>query len=336
MKKIFYGLVFVLLASFIYLFITTPYEEEVANDELAPSEVFVYETEVENKNECVSFEKYDSKRKVCSFECADENECADLNRQAQDEFASWADELEKEAAPVAEKNIKNDDTSEKATYKVLSGEKITFLNGDDTQEYRKIWDDIKDLSPDSLSDKYIEEFQVFDNESDDTLAFVDDADGNGKWRIAVNLSSHKSSSLREQKSTLIHELAHIISLNGSQVSDDDKKCNTLKLDEGCTKSDSYINTFYQAFWKNIKNKDSVKFDKNKYVTDYATTNEVEDFAESFTFFVLEKNLEDTENTLRDQKIKSFYNFTELVDIRSDMRKQLSKDVIRAKKAISYK
>ena len=94
-------------------------------------------------------------------------------------MATWTDELSNTKSPVQEKNIKGDDKSLKAEYAVSKGEIITLQTGKDSTEYQNIWGEIKDLSPDSLSDKYIEQYQVFDNKNDDTLAFVDDEDGNG-------------------------------------------------------------------------------------------------------------------------------------------------------------
>lgn len=290
-------------------------------------EILVYETDADRASDCSSYEEYDSVRKVCSFECVDENECNDIQTQIDDELNSWTDELKKDKSPVAEKSIKEGDESQIADYKVALGEKISLVSGKDTEENRQIWDEIKSLSPDDISDKYIEEYQVFDNAGDDTLAFVDDEDGNGKWRIAVNLSGRNDSNEREQKTTIIHELGHIISLNLSQVDPNIEKqnCNTFYLEEGCTKINSYINNFKNLFWKNVSNQE---YDENKFVTEYAASSEVEDFAESFAFFVLEQNP-------TKPKLKFFYSYPEFVVIRSDMRNSLSQGIVRARKYPSF-
>ena len=68
------------------------------------------------------------------------------------------------------------------------------------------------------------------------------------------------------------------------------------------------------------------------MTDYATTNEVEDFAETFAFFVLGKVGQEG-NEIKDQKIRSMYSFPALVQIRLDMRNALSADIVRAKKML---
>lgn len=299
------------------------------------NENFVYETEVESASDCASFELYDEERKVCSFECANESECAEMEKLIDQEFSSWTDELEKDTGKVEEKAIASNDKSLRAEYSVASGERISLTKGKDNEKYKSIWQEISDLSPDSLSDNYIDTFQIFENNSDDTLAFVDDEDMDGKWRVAVNLSGYNSSTERENKSTFIHELAHIISLNSSQVNPNIEKndCNTFHVDEGCAKSSSYLNIFQSKFWagQNKNAQGGLEFSKDKFVTEYASTNEVEDLAESFAFFVLSsEGLDDSLE--KNQKINSFYNYSELVSMRKDMRKVLSADIVRAKKS----
>ena len=290
------------------------------------SEIHVYETEVDGPSDCASFEIYDATQKVCSFECSTENECSDLQKQADEEFADWTDELEKDRTPVAEKKI-TEDSDKVATYSVNPTEKILLINGQDKPEYQAIWNEIKSLSPDYISDKYIDSYEVFNNTSDDTLAFVADDDGNGKWTVGINLAGYTASTKRENKMTIIHELGHIISLNSSQVSPDVDTCPNLVLDEGCANKNSVINIFWSKYWRDI---DEPEFDQNKFVTEYAATSETEDFAETFAFFVLEKD-SGFGNSIKDQKIKSLYSHPELVEIRKQMRSTLVRDVIRARK-----
>jgi hypothetical protein len=297
------------------------------------SEQIVYETEVDSVDDCSSFEKYDELRKVCSYECNTESECTDIQNEIDKELDSWAEELEKDTEPVQEKFIREDDKSLKGEYSVDDDEKITLKSGDDKEEFRKIWGEISELSPGWLSQKYIEEYQVFDNAKDDTLAFVDDEDGNGKWRVAVNLYGYKTSTEKENKSTFIHELGHIISLNLSQVAPNIPKesCKNFFLDEGCTYPNSYLNIFKNRFWSGSSSQD---FDETRFVTEYASTNEVEDLAESFAFFVLSDSKSVVGEEEKNKKVKSFYDHSELVRVREGMRSSLSKDILRAKKKIN--
>ena len=107
---------------------------------------------------------------------------------------------------------------------------------------------------------------------------------------------------------------------------------------GCMKNNSYMNKFFQEFWVDIypsfkwfyEFDDYDKFEdhndlfyqkyKTQFVTWYAATNPDEDFAESFTIFVLKEK--PTKSTIADQKILFFYDFPELVEMRDFIRKNL--------------
>jgi hypothetical protein len=80
------------------------------------------------------------------------------------------------------------------------------------------------------------------------IAYVSDDDGNGKWKVDINLPVHTSSDIKEQKATLIHELSHIITLNKDQFIASSGVCPNYETDEGCTKSTSYMNNFVKKFW----------------------------------------------------------------------------------------
>lgn len=335
MKKIITGIAVILLLLGAYIFFTNETESTYYDVDLsqmrettgAPRELISYETEVDGPEECSSFEQYDADAGVCYFECATEQECADIQSGIDDELAGWADEESKDQSPMSEEV--SGDASTLASYAVSSGEKIRLESGTDAQEYKTLWSEISQLSPDNISNSYIETYEVYDDAQSDTLAFVDDEDQNGKWRIAVNLAGRRDSSEREQKATIIHELSHIITLNTSQVKPNFTTCNTYELPEGCTNSNSYINTFYTAYWKGVSS--PAQYDSNKFVTEYAATEPVEDLAETFAFFVLERDKEELGNQIKYQKIKMLYNYPELVQIRKDMRNELAKDIVRARK-----
>ena len=167
---------------------------------------------------------------------------------------------------------------------------------------------------------------------------------------------------------MIHENAHILSFASSQADNDTpdtwteviKKGSTCAPNyyhlPGCMNDNSYLNLFFQEFYVDIHPSykyihefdDYDKFQAQfplvrhmwvtEYVTGYATTNPVEDFAESFTAFVLYKMpteikiigggyktvLADKKanSPLIDQKIRFFYDFPELVEMRDFIRSNL--------------
>ena len=107
---------------------------------------------------------------------------------------------------------------------------------------------------------------------------------------------------------------------------------------GCMNSNSYLNLFFQKFWVDIypSFKWYYEFDdydkfldhnalfhqkyKTQFVTGYAASNPDEDFAESFTAFILKGK--PTKSTIAEQKIIFFYDFPELVEMRDFIRSNL--------------
>jgi len=180
------------------------------------------------------------------------------------------------------------------------------------------------------------------------------------YLIVDPLDMAPTGSINEQwhKSTMIHENAHILSLGSSQSNNDwipGDTSNTELVEivqekaadcapnyyddvSGCMKSNSYLNKFFQKFWVDIypsfkwfyEFDDYDKFEdhndlfyqkyKTQFVTWYAATNPDEDFAESFTVFVLKEK--PTKSTITDQKILFFYDFSELVEMRDFIRGNL--------------
>ena len=163
------------------------------------------------------------------------------------------------------------------------------------------------------------------------------------------------------KATMIHENAHILSLGSSQADNDgipddlyeepytelrkmvqekEATCapNYYNDVPGCMNGNSYLNLFFQKFSADISPsfKWYYEFDDNdkfldhnalfykkyqyKFVTEYAASNPDEDFAESFVAFVLKEK--PTKSTTVDQKIRFFYDFPELVEMRDFIRSNL--------------
>lgn len=301
----------------------------------------IYETEVDSEEDCSEHEQYDAEAWVCYFECFSEEECNDILDQIDEEFAEWTEPLEdndrfEDNGSWNESDDQDgeamDEDSEytpeqlRGEYTVSQWEKITLKQWTDSSERQKIWSEVAELSPNTLSDTFLESFIVYNNPNSDISASVNDDDGNWKWTMSVNLAIYNDVDIKEQKAIFIHELSHIITLNNKQVMPNTNNCKTYSTFEWCATPTSYLHNFVQKFWKNQTNP---KYSENTFVTEYATTNQEEDIAESFAFFVLESNHNDA--SVRNQKVNFFNTYPELVNIRADMRAALAKYVLRAKK-----
>ncbi len=299
--------------------------------------IVVYETEAESTDECSSYETFDPETKTCYFECNNKQECTDMEQSINDEVNSWTDDKYSDTK-VDEKAPGNVEKNVVAEYKVHKGEQISLKLGTTGPEDMSIWKHISNIAPDDFTNKYVETFQVFNDTNSDVLAFVDDEDQSGKWRISVNQAGYDSSTVRERNLTIVHELGHIVVLNVSQIKQSEEStCKNYFTAEGCANSSSYINLFTHKFWSESdisKSKQensqsgSVLYKQNKFVTEYASTNPEEDMAESFSYFVIEKKNQG--NYIKDQKSAFYYQFPELVTMRDSMRVGVSSDVVRAK------
>lgn len=198
--------------------------------------------------------------------------------------------------------------------------------GDETTE--SVWDMFVRIVTPEMAGSVIRDFRVGDSESSDTLAYVLQTDDPEQWTLVVNLAYASDEDLL--LSTLIHEYAHILSLSPGQTDPEAWSCDTLQLDEGCAEPDSALWAFDQEFWAQYGSDapDPANADadlayefyldhEDDFVSDYAATNVVEDFAESFMTFVLEPE-PDSDTTIA-QKLLFFWDRPEYVEIRDHVR-----------------
>lgn len=145
---------------------------------------------------------------------------------------------------------------------------------------------------------------------------------------------------------MIHEYGHLLTLNSEQiVSNYDWETSgeneaTYSSFYGKSTPDSYMNLYFQAFWldyyqeweqlnkQNDAEAKSAFYTKHAedFLTPYAVTHPEEDIAESWTFFILSPKV--TNETVAQKKQNFFYQFPELVEIRTEILKNL---LIEAKK-----
>lgn len=343
------------------------FEGEFFDDEFDFSEM--------TADDCVEGEEYDPIEKVCYYECETDQECAaieakinaQLDAIGQDFFdgeKEYNDEHPTEESTLISYKVSNTSISNPTKSSVSDPNSITAQNA--TDKHNQIWQEFLKIAPADFINSYISTYEVFTDGKEGTLAYVtQDLNDGTKWVIGMDIQdAYKDGKLytEDLHYSLIHEFAHILTLNNSQVnfdatlfnimntsSDDNEvenkmkaaesNCSTYFVPEGCTKSNSYFNTFFQNFWKSIfpefKKIQEIESDeeysteadkfynkyKNNFVSDYAATNPGEDIAESFTYFVLKEK--PTTNTIANQKVNFFYNYQSLVELRNQIRRNLA-------------
>lgn len=296
---------------------TAPAENE-------PPDTAIYETEAATADECSSYEDFDTGQGVCYFSCATAAECDAINQSIEDELATWNADTNTATNAKQEQAIAANSATLVAEYAITNGEKLKLQRGTDSKESQAIWQGVAGVLPDAVTSEYLETFQIFNDSADDTLAFVDDEDGNGLWRLAISQKDYEESSAKERSITTIHELAHIITLNSTQFLAPTADCPNYETDEGCTTATAYLNQFVKNFWQNSGDKRETAF-----ITEYASTNPEEDIAESFAYFVVGAG-NTNPSQIKNQKLHFFNRFPELAQMRQEIRNGLFASVIRAR------
>lgn len=185
----------------------------------------------------------------------------------------------------------------------------------------------------------ITEIEVIDDVKIESPMYVLYSNNNDGMKLGINLPILENEYYQNDKflsDTIIHEFAHIFSMDKSQLVSGDviyKSDYIWELLVGY-KDDSYLKKFYNTFWKDVpEDWTTTKYKSQKEMVDfyllndevfsngYASTNVHEDFAESFKYFITEK-IDFNSNYVLEKKVKFFYQFPELVLLRLQILKNL--------------
>ncbi|HWL02480.1 MAG TPA: hypothetical protein VNQ52_08935 [Microbacteriaceae bacterium] len=150
-----------------------------------------------------------------------------------------------------------------------------------------------------------------------------------RWTLTVNAAHEleRGETLR----TLVHEYAHLLTLDDDQLDSSATRCRTTRLQEGCLLADSTLKRFEQQFWDpyggRAPDPDSQSSAESwrmyfehtdRFLTVYAATNIVEDAAETFAEFVIRDRPSPKSGTWA-RKILFFWDDPEYVAIRAHIR-----------------
>ncbi len=233
-----------------------------------------------------------------------------------------------------------------ASYQVTDG---ALAGADVPAEHQAIWDRFTDLIP-SAYRGMVAEFEIFTDGRDGILAAVGPLDDDATaWVLSVDPADIGDPD--ELAATLIHEFAHLLTLNNEQITalpidigpfaydQAATACRTYFTFEGCSLEDSYLNAFVAQFWADILDESNAlaeldefsdefwagldEFESkygDRFVSEYAMTDPAEDMAETFMVFVLDDR--PSGSSIADEKIDFFYGYPELVSLRDAIRAAL--------------
>lgn len=205
-----------------------------------------------------------------------------------------------------------------------------------------VWNIFAKIAGDAFVAKYVYAYLGYKDITDPTLAFVEPLGRKEPmWGLAVNTNASDFSNkkwLRDMALTLIHEYTHVLTLHVGQVNPRTSKLKcakqTLYYDAvaGCADKKSYIQAYVSKFWT-LKEQEAAwrarsgeyteeyyKDHKSEYVSLYAATSPTEDIAESFTAFIVGSKPTGVDE--KDLKVLFFYDYKELVEMRTRIRAEV--------------
>ena len=215
-------------------------------------------------------------------------------------------------------------------------------------KHESIWNYFKALIPEK-DRTMVSEFSIMSDGHDNILAAVGPTEDDlSKWGLKVDILDSSDPYLLTF--TLLHEFGHLQTLNANQVrldsflfhNPDDldardratAACPQYFTGLGCSQPASYLNEFFNRYWKDIYSEwqeidqeqdkearaaglaDFYKIYQDQFLTEYAATSPTEDIAESGAFFVLSPR--PALNSIANEKILFFYEYPELVTLRQEI------------------
>ncbi len=218
----------------------------------------------------------------------------------------------------------------------------------DTAAQQKIWSYFAAIIPADQRTELVEYVVATDGRGGMLASVAESSNQPQDWVLSVDIAD--AAKPRDLTFTLLHEFGHLLSLNDSQVTPDPvllanpeslqlyereaAACSQFIASGGCSKPNSYLNRFYDAFWPGLMDQwgkvnaakgsgsytslltQFYKDHASQFISPYAATSPEEDIAESWAHFVLAPR--PARDSIAHSKVLFFYNFPELVNLRSQI------------------
>ena len=245
--------------------------------------------------------------------------------------------------------VHDDEIEWNPTIYAIQGDEIKLVTEWDdltTDEHQMIWEIFVDLIPANIREDLVQFHVMYDEDSDEYAHVAQTHDDMTQRYMQVNSAiffPDGEFDAEESIHTLLHEFAHILTLNKTQVdyvSEDilendelylryAENCPTYFISEGCLFEDTLLEDFIDMFWEEddlesvwYDEKSVYKNNENDFITEYASTNPEEDIAESFVAYMLDINPK--VGSLAEDKIQFFDEYSDMVKLQSFIQQRLGK------------
>ena len=225
---------------------------------------------------------------------------------------------------IALYKVANGNISKIRDYRV-TGENLNYQR--DIAKHNEIWDLVTKIAPLDQLEK-ISEFMIYNGRVAGSSGFILKRSSDlSKWQLAIAIDKAYEGGFNsngELAYTILHEYGHILTLNHTQLdaSISERSCTTYYPNIGCSYEHSYINEMYDLYWKDIENEyraaqnsqsDQMAFyirHTDRFVTNFASTNPIEDIAEVFSVFITASD-KPSGGTIADKKVLLMYESNEI-------------------------
>ncbi len=318
--------------------------------------------------DCLKSERYDVSAKACKLVCSSSGDCtAKESAAAAKGLAIWNKYInadrEQDSFDVDEETSIMEYSADDGKLKLTDRPAVPAALKKwqkDKNKLQRPWKLFTTLFPKGMYD-IVDGYVVYtDGNSKSAASLVPGDAGSGTYTLYVDIADAFPNNNFDPGSLtyfLIHEFGHALTLNQNEQAgydesvapsdnedgesssiDDGSDCRAYTSLFGCMRSDSYLNTFYNRFWKSTWSEykalsqdgydaaiqeqmnDWYSQHQDWFITDYAAVNPEEDMAESWSAFVLKDR--PTGTSIADQKVLFFYDYPELVNLRDAIRHRL--------------
>ncbi len=222
-----------------------------------------------------------------------------------------------------------DDARVISHYRISSPKAVESISDTDEREF---FARFYYIVPDEFDSRF-KELVLFDERRETMDAFVETIPPytSHDWRFGMTKDIFEYEADDSEVTALfIHEFAHVVGYDGGSESDilDSVECHEY-FEWGCPPVGSYLDEFISTYWNDTILDDFVFYgsdlwtereQQRMFVSSYAVTSPEEDFAESFVEFIVQPKSSGT--TVKDKKTNFFYQYSELVDMREELRSRL--------------
>lgn len=182
-------------------------------------------------------------------------------------------------------------------YRVIDGELGEPCFGSTNETVEWAWNTLADLVPVGQR-RDLTTFAGFTSSEDDnvTLAFVQRLDDDGtEFLMAVNIDETRADQ-DEATLTMAHEFTHVFTALPSEIDRtiDPEDCDSFANLDECYRPDSIIDDWHEEFWQDAPGDPTDEGDADErcdidsgFFGNYAASSPEEDFAESFSAYVLQ-------------------------------------------------